>query len=665
MKCKKCGYELQEGAKFCPQCGEKVKDGIYCSECGAKLNEEAKFCSVCGKAIVLSNERGDEAEKIETVATKVKEINNNIDLSSGVNKQTIPRTKDSFILELEQLESNDADSKRVLVYYGKKIFIKYICPYLENDEKIIQIRHIVHFNFATFFVRHGAWLTKEFMLLTDRRVIKFAKTAWLKPRITSCSLPQIIDIETSAPKNWFYANFIGEKLYIKNNDKTLKIRTMGKGSSQSISSEIYRLKSEGIKAYANLGGTTGYIPPQATVGSIPNPEKKKKPWKFVGIAAAAIAVVIAAACVLGSGVGNGGTELYDILPLAEKDVVKYMSRNGMKDHDDVGMYSKDGITIMLNERGNIDTIVLDEPGYTLCDVEVGSKFEYERDFRKLSDHGYSFITEDEETGMLAVGLPNGKEGLGGDQVILIQSDSNHVVQNIMFQRTGAKELIEEIEKANSFIFPDSDSRYLTEDEVIELTEEERVLAIAEILARHGVIFSGFDGTEEIQEYFQSKSWYVPLIDIDDFDRSLLNEYELTNGDLLDGYLESESAAESGEEKALSGKYELNDGSNYHMELEIEYLSGDDTYYARFGGSYQDSAGFTDGFLDAYTDGTDNIWYYYDSELFDSGNYSPSICITYDGYDTINVDSLDGKTFGGMIFPGFSGVYYRTEEYRMP
>lgn len=48
--CSNCKIELDENAKFCPSCGEKVvqSKSKFCSECGAKQSPTAKFCSECG-----------------------------------------------------------------------------------------------------------------------------------------------------------------------------------------------------------------------------------------------------------------------------------------------------------------------------------------------------------------------------------------------------------------------------------------------------------------------------------------------------------------------------------------------------------------------------------------------------------------------------------------
>lgn len=118
-------------------------------------------------------------------------------------------------------------------------------------------------------------------------------------------------------------------------------------------------------------------------------------------------------------------------------------------------------------------------------------------------------------------------------------------------------------------------------------------------------------------------------------------------------------------KSLCGTYEIFFESDGGAELEIIYSPEEDMYSAFFSGSMGADAGSTEGFLSAYTDGTDNIWEYYDNGEFDAGNYAPSLRLEYNEADLIVVTSLDGQTFGGMQFPGFSGVYTRTAEYPMP
>ncbi len=48
--CPSCGYENQEGTKFCQECGAKlgIKAKTFCTSCGAELPPGTRFCGECG-----------------------------------------------------------------------------------------------------------------------------------------------------------------------------------------------------------------------------------------------------------------------------------------------------------------------------------------------------------------------------------------------------------------------------------------------------------------------------------------------------------------------------------------------------------------------------------------------------------------------------------------
>ena len=81
---------------------------------------------------------------------------------------------------------------------------------------------------------------------------------------------------------------------------------------------------------------------------------------------------------------------------------------------------------------------------------------------------------------------------------------------------------------SDYILEGSDSRYVTESEVENLSEADLRLAKNEIYARHGRIFDSAD----LKKYFESKSWYKGTIKADDFDEGVLNKYEKSNIDLI-------------------------------------------------------------------------------------------------------------------------------------
>lgn len=120
---------------------------------------------------------------------------------------------------------------------------------------------------------------------------------------------------------------------------------------------------------------------------------------------------------------------------------------------------------------------------------------------------------------------------GPDQVVAAAPD-----QSLPQQPTDAQQPTADPGSADSseYIFPNSDSAYLTRDQVAALTPEQLRLARNEIYARHGRIFQD----ETLAAYFGSKSWYQPLYDGATFDAmgdSVLNQYEIANRDLIQEY----------------------------------------------------------------------------------------------------------------------------------
>lgn len=82
--------------------------------------------------------------------------------------------------------------------------------------------------------------------------------------------------------------------------------------------------------------------------------------------------------------------------------------------------------------------------------------------------------------------------------------------------------------AGDFVIPDSDSRYITEEELNGLSAQEIFLARNEIYARHGRIFN----EAALDAYFRSKSWYAPSVSgnefTDEYAAGVFNDYEIQN-----------------------------------------------------------------------------------------------------------------------------------------
>ena len=73
-KCKECGSELADGAKFCCECGCKVQEPAKaepslqkCPKCGCEFTKGTKFCSECGCKMQeqVKTKRAEEADGID------------------------------------------------------------------------------------------------------------------------------------------------------------------------------------------------------------------------------------------------------------------------------------------------------------------------------------------------------------------------------------------------------------------------------------------------------------------------------------------------------------------------------------------------------------------------------------------------------------------------
>ena len=80
--------------------------------------------------------------------------------------------------------------------------------------------------------------------------------------------------------------------------------------------------------------------------------------------------------------------------------------------------------------------------------------------------------------------------------------------------------------SQDYIFPDSNSRYLTDEDLSGYSSDQLELAKNEIYARLGRKFV----TQRIADYFNSKSWYKGTVEPETFDAdtSVFNEYEVAN-----------------------------------------------------------------------------------------------------------------------------------------
>ena len=83
---------------------------------------------------------------------------------------------------------------------------------------------------------------------------------------------------------------------------------------------------------------------------------------------------------------------------------------------------------------------------------------------------------------------------------------------------------------SGFVFPDSDTTLLTDEQISETVTDAATCrrAVNEIYARHHRKFV----LEDVQAYFDSKSWYQGTVEAEEFDVRVMNQYESANINLM-------------------------------------------------------------------------------------------------------------------------------------
>jgi ribosomal protein L40E len=129
MKCKSCGNELPDKARFCFECGTKVDNKIVCPSCSAELPIGAIFCFECGYKIntvdnrnkfnidnIMNNIEFDESNSINNEFNEQKISDKNIIKSEPVQYVDVQPTvtrKDKVVVFLDDIKKCDDESKLI------------------------------------------------------------------------------------------------------------------------------------------------------------------------------------------------------------------------------------------------------------------------------------------------------------------------------------------------------------------------------------------------------------------------------------------------------------------------------------------------------------------------------------------------------------------------
>ena len=289
----------------------------------------------------------------------------------------------------------------------------------------------------------------------------------------------------------------------------------------------------------------------------------------IGISAL-ITILLIGLTVIKPSQGAGGFDVSDCISMSEEEIEDFISEQNLERNElfdemmegepDSGYvsYQNEELSLMLNDAGTIELInILYGTTYDFAGVKLGDDYlDGNTTVSKLQEAGYAL---DEYLETTAFWMRD-----GGTWLLRLDMDENDIITEISLYRAeeteyGSSEMAEPEDASSEisepedalpsdadmenvetsaaiaetealeeeYVIPGSDSRYLTDADVEGLDLDQIRLAINEIYARHGRAFQ----TEDLNEYFSSKSWYTPLYSADGFaaiEDSVMNDYEKEN-----------------------------------------------------------------------------------------------------------------------------------------
>lgn len=153
--------------------------------------------------------------------------------------------------------------------------------------------------------------------------------------------------------------------------------------------------------------------------------------------------------------------------------------------------------------------------------------------------------------------------------------TRYITAEIIILDNGADEDTEtNISEVQDYIFPESGSRYLSEEEVRNVETDRLRIARNEIFARHGYIFND----EELQSYFSNTSWYTGTVPAEQFNMDeVLNDFEKKNAELIGKVEDERNEAERSEEFTIRAGVYVNDQlfEDHKALLTFIYYEGDE------------------------------------------------------------------------------------------
>lgn len=344
---------------------------------------------------------------------------------------------------------------------------------------------------------------------------------------------------------------------------------------------------------------------------------------------------------------------------SSEEVAAFLKKAGILEEIEGYLYGDDDIVISLDDAGKIESVSIMSEQYSWYGMKVGEVFPVEQAKNVFEMYGYSLVLSYESQYFYAA---NSENALSPDGTIRIMLYDNQSIMEIDYMVTGAEEAWSSLAAADfmettpayePYILPDSNTRYLSEDELAHLDKATLRLARNEIYARHGRQFK----TEDLNEYFIAQPWYEGYISEGEFDDSVLNEYEKANLVLIksieDGtsvYAMPDYIVGSSTQLGVQNLYDItyftSDG-NIMMIITEDNHNGDSVRFSK------DGTWLWEGSVDRFqTLENGGLWigvegYDYNEDVYDYVNLEwasvddVNNCLIYH-YDAVDYSGIDGN-----------------------
>ncbi len=146
---------------------------------------------------------------------------------------------ESIFNELEQL----SDLSNAVTWYGKRKISRILEPILSEQEKIVAVILADKrrwFNFRSRFRR-------EFLILTQYRVIHYSKLQYFKPAICTFFIANLTDIHVRECGGIFSRFLLGDNLLLGDSTTSINLRVYGNGNAKTLQVRLVGLRNDMLR----------------------------------------------------------------------------------------------------------------------------------------------------------------------------------------------------------------------------------------------------------------------------------------------------------------------------------------------------------------------------------------------------------------------------------